>query len=253
MAISPSKWNPIYDEVKIPTDEEEAELRRRLVAGDESARQELIIGTIPFAMREAGKYVEGAKAVKADIMQEAMFGLTKAAHRFDPERETKFITYAGWWIHQAIKKSLCELDIVHVPAYMRKQLVDLAREAQGCIVDPEGLRDLNQVAQTEHQRAGIQALREHTSFGDKAKDVFTVEIDYDEKLLSDETKEQVEHYLFCLPDRIATILRMRFGIGYEKPMSLQQVSDQIGLSRERIRQLQNRGIKILQDVLKEVE
>lgn len=251
MPLTPSKWSPRYNEVKIPTDEEEAKLRQRIAAGDESARQELIRSTIPFAVREASKYFEGSKAVRDDIIQWAMFGLTKAAHRFDPDYGTKFITYAGWWIHQAIKKSLRELDIVHVPDYMRRQLADLAKEAQVCVNAPEGLAEIDKVAKSEHQVAGIRALREHTAFEDRNDHSRYIEIDFTADLEQEEIIEQVEYFLFCLPDRHASILRMRFGIGYEKPMTLQQVSDKIGLSRERVRQLQKRGIKILQNVIKE--
>lgn len=249
MTVRPSRMTPTYARVKIPSDEEEAKLRRRLADGDESAREELIIGTLPFAMREADRYTEGPKAVRRDILQQAMLGLVKAAHKFDPERGVKFISYATWWIHQAIKQGLRELDVVRIPEYMRSQLTRLARETESKIDSPADLARLKNTAKTDRQRAGIRALFEHFDIEQCQSNL--TDNSFSRGIELYDASEEVEHILSCLPDRMAMILRMRFGIGREKPMKLREVGEELGISRERVRQLQRRSLKVLRDVLKD--
>lgn len=232
--------------------EAEAALGRRIAQGDEQARQELVEHNLRFVVQVALKY-QGHGLPLADLINEGNLGLLHAARKFDPTRGTRFITYAVWWIRQAIMHALAAGGgVVRLPVKQAEILAKLRREfeaiqrakgtdptldelAQALEMSPADVSDLLRV-----YRSPLSLDAPLTEEGDLARlDVLAAEHlpSSEVAYVSAAMRQEVHDLLARLEPRQAAILRARFGFDGE-PQSFAEIGRTLGLSRERVRQLE---------------
>ena len=237
--------------------EKESELVQRAREGDEEAMHALINANLRFVVSIAKEYT-GHGLSFIELISEGNFGLIEAVHRFDETRGFKFITYAVWWIRQAILKALAEQSKAARPPM--SQINDLQKvEKQAGILTQKLGRDptLEEIAQS----AGISLERTRNALELGQRDLSLdapLYADEEETLLSlfsaDERGpeeeldraalvETLNHSLEILEPRERQIIRSYFGLGDFTPMTLEQIGEVLGLTRERVRQLRDRALQ----------
>ncbi len=235
--------------------EEEEQLGHKIAAGDLTALQELVRRNLKFVVSVANKY-KGCGLSLQDLIEEGNIGLIQAAKRYDASRHVKFITYAVWWIRQAIMHSLAEqsgtvkLPIKQVGKVYQigKKRHDMAQKLSREPTERELADDMGYKEEDVH--CIMQAYRTHLSLDAPLRaDESTHYIDllenantipYDELIMKESLKAKVEILLKDLNPREEKILRMRFGF-YGETKTLEEIGQEIGLSRERVRQIEKRA------------
>jgi len=241
--------------IKPLTRDEERVLGLKIAEGDTASLQILVQRNLKYVVSVANKY-RGCGLSLQDLIEEGNIGLIQAAKRFDPAHKVKFITYAVWWIKQTIMNSLAE----------QSGTVKLPVKQAGKVF--KGAKCFNDLAQTlgreptqaeVAQRQGIpikvyennmRAYRTHISLDTplkKGEDTTYLEllekkdtVPYDEQIMKKELEARVDQLLLDLPEREKQILRMRFGFD-EESKTLEEIGKKIGLSRERVRQIEKRA------------
>ncbi len=232
--------------------ETEAELVRRARQGDDEARHQLVQANLRFVVHVAREFAGGSVSM-IELVAEGNMGLLEAARRFDEERGHKFITYAIWWIRQAMYRVLTEKRLVRPPANQKQDLREIERRRDGLTQQlgrAPAVEEIAAVAQLSLDRA-VRALQAGQS--DKSFDA-PLQADEDNSLLNyavadgplpeeacekRELGEALAHCLEQLDDREARILRWYFGWGGQVPMTLEQIGTVFGLTRERVRQIRD--------------
>ena len=262
--------NPIrryFDEVcneALLTREEEVELAKRIEQGDEQAREKLASSNLRLVISIAKKYRNYGLPF-LDLIQEGNLGLMKAIEKFDWRKGYKFSTYATWWIRQAILKALTNRSrTVRVPAHMKElsRKIDRVEEeyiqehgteppiekvAEDLDVTVEKVRRAKKAAQTTVSLD--KPLGEESSDSGVLGDIFaddnlpTPEQETFDSLLKGRLKGLLNKEL---TDREKHILKLRYGLEDYKTRTLEEVGEVFDISRERVRQLQNRAIEKLQ-------
>ncbi len=196
-----------------------------------------------------------------DLIEEGNIGLVKAAERFDPEAETRFSTYATWWIKQAIRSALVNTaKTVRVPSYM-VEIISKLKVAQITLeaalsrrptlqeladhmgYGPDKLKVLKramQASQNDGNPISIEAISEER---DTLADTRTAPPD--EEILDALELERLQTLLDSIDPREAEILRLRFGIDHEGPMTLREIGERFSVSRDRVRQIETRALRKL--------
>jgi len=247
---------------KIPllTPEEEVELARRIKQGDEEALHKLTRANLRFVVSVAKKY-QGQGLSLADLINEGNYGLIKAAQRFDETRGFKFISYAVWWIRQAILQALAEQSrVVRLPlnrigtiSKIRKVSARLAQEHERAPSAEElaaelGI-DVEKICEAlQHTGRALSMDAPFTDDDDNSLlDVLPNEEDTapDEGLMEESLKIDIERALSTLHPREAEIIRLYFGIGREHPLTLEEIGQRFGLTRERVRQIKEKALRKL--------
>ena len=236
--------------------EEEVELARRIKDGDEEALHQLCRANLRFVVSVAKKY-QGQGLSLADLINEGNYGLIKAAKRFDETRGFKFISYAVWWIRQAILQALAEQSrVVRLPLN-RIGTISKIRKASARLQ-----QDLDRKPNIEELEIDVKKVREamkHTSRHLSMDAPFNEEDDNslldvlpdeesdspDEEMLSESVKIDIERALSALHDREAEITRLYFGIGREHPLTLEEIGKRFDLTRERVRQIKEKALRKL--------
>jgi RNA polymerase primary sigma factor len=244
----------------VPTPEEERALGRRIQAGDEAAVHALVERHLRFVVHVAKRYTGYYGLSLADLINEGNLGLLHAARKFDPERGVRFITYAVWWIRQAILQALAEgSGAVRLPLDQAKTLVKLRqqveamRQQSGRDPAPEEVATALEMPAEEVQdllRVGRPSLSLDAPLIDDS-DATPLDImqagsvpSSEETFFQTSTVREVHRLLEHLEPREARILRARFGIdGPEK--NLEAIGGELGLSADRVRQLETRAYKKL--------
>lgn len=248
---------------KIPllTREEENLLARSARDGDEKSKEELIKSNLRFVVTIAKKYQTSGISL-LDLINEGNMGLIKAADRFDPDRGYHFISYAIWWIRQAIllaisqKTSIIRLpmnrtvDIQKIEKVHRNLENKLGREPTAGEISAELDMDDDEV---NFLRSISQEHVSLDSFFDDSDEISfpSVMDEYsneapDKKVFDESLKEALNIVLETLSPSEREILKMRFGLSGNKPMSLREIGDRFNLSKERIRQIEKKAIRRLQ-------
>jgi RNA polymerase primary sigma factor len=256
--VTPDSLSAYLAEVRrkpVPSLEEEIALGHRIRAGDKEAEQELIERNLRFVVQVAGKY-KGFGLPLTDLINEGNLGLIHAARKFDPERGARFITYAVWWIRQAIMHALAagsgavRLPIKQAEALSRlRQQFELHRRqtggdptaeelAQALDMKPEDVEDLLRVYRPQLSldapiKEGTDATQ--LDFMESNRLPSSEEIYLHASLIN-----EVHDLLDQLEEREAMILRARFGFD-DAPKSLAAIGRELGLSRERVRQIESRA------------
>lgn len=244
------------------TPEKEKELGARAQNGDEDAVQELARANLRFVISVAKKYQNRGVSL-TDLIQEGNVGLVTAARKFDPEQGVKFISYAVWWIRQAILAALANHGrSVRVPLNRASDLARIFREKErlkqelGREPTPEELSkatDLTPELVESLQTLNAAEIRLDAPIGDSedsqlverfiTEEAAEPEIEVESRLLT----EAVTAALSTLDARDAKVLRLYFGLEGEREHTLEEIGNMLGVTRERIRQLRDRALRRLRE------
>jgi RNA polymerase primary sigma factor len=224
----------------------------------DQAREKLILANLRLVVHLAKKYVRHGVSL-LDLIQEGNIGLMKAVEKFDVERGNKFSTYAFWWIKQGIERGIADkARLIRVPVHVNDKMKKILRTAGELCKTPGGQADAEEIARALGMPVGkVQAIlgvvREAQSFEDFAVGegppwLLEVLVDSDsqtplEGMLRRERIEKVEQVLKLLSPREEKVLRMRFGVGGDSPLTLEEIGQALGLSRERIRQIESIALR----------
>jgi RNA polymerase primary sigma factor len=250
------------------TVEEEIELAARIAQGDEAAREKLIQANLRLVVKIARDY-EHVGLPLLDLINEGNIGLMKAVERFDPAKGAKFSTYGAFWIKQGIKRALAnQTRTIRVPVHMVDKIYHMRiaahrlRELFGREPTDEELGEemgLSTRKIGRMRRAARRPVSLDAPLGDKDTNTLSDVVE-DERIQSPIDKMQGESSISAirklvdkLPEREAGILRQRFGLDEQSRMTLEQIGDQQKVTRERIRQLQNRALARLRAMLESLE
>jgi len=244
------------------TPEKEKELGARAQNGDEEAVQELARANLRFVISVAKKYQNRGVSL-TDLIQEGNVGLVTAARKFDPTKGVKFISYAVWWIRQAILASLANHGrSVRVPLNRASDLARIFREKerlkQELNRDPtmdelSAATDLTPQVIRKLETLNAGEIRLDAPIGDTddsqlverfvTEEAVEPELEVEDRLL----EEVVEDALSTLEPRDAKVLRLYYGLQGEREHTLEEIGDMLGVTRERIRQLRDRALRRLAD------
>ena len=237
--------------------EEEVRLARRIRQGDKDALNKLVSANLRFVISVAQKY-QGQGLPLEDLINEGNLGLMKAAGRFDETRGFKFISYAVWWVRQAILSALAEKSRnIRIPLNRINDMTKISRKIK--ILEQEQGRIMNSSDIAEALEMSDRDVNNIYSHLPKEMSLDAPLANYDKKLVMDripnptgvtpdnhlirESRDQeIENMLHQLTDKEATVLRLYFGIGVEHPLSLEEIGRKMDLTRERIRQIKMKSI-----------
>ncbi len=231
--------------------------KRRL----DRARDDLILGNLRLVIFLAKKYLRHGISFM-DLIQEGNIGLMKAVEKFDVERGNKFSTYAFWWIKQGIERGIADkARMIRVPVHVNEKMKKILRAAGDFGDRSSGRSDPSTIAESvgmpvEKVEAILGVVREPQAFEDfSAEDgspgLLEFLVDRDSRsplqgMIERERREKVESALKSLTPREEKILRMRFGFGREAPYTLEEIGQSLGLSRERVRQIEASALRKIQ-------
>ncbi len=243
--------------------DEEGILARRIRRGDREALEKLVNSNLRFVVSIAKKYQNQGVAL-ADLINEGNLGLIRAAEKFDETRGVKFISYAVWWIRQAILQALAEQSrIVRVPLNRAGELhrigkrssalvQELGREptvgelAEGLEVDADELYRTMTIAMAHLSLDAPLVPGEDNKLLDYLPD--DVRPGPEQEAFEKALKINVEAALSTLKPREAKILRLYYGLDGEEAMTLEEIGQQLGVTRERVRQIKERALARLRHV-----
>ena len=249
------------------TAEEELELGRRIAQGDKNAKERLIASNLRLVISIAKKYIGNGIPLE-DLVQEGNIGLIKAADRFDYTKGNKFSTYATWWIRQAIQRSIADTGrSIRVPVHVYEKMILVKRIERELFqvygrkptdielgkkigLSPENIEQVRTLA-SQNLLSLDYALDDdgETVLGDFVEDKTNDSI---EKQIEDNDLINIINDLMdnMLNEKERMVIEKRFGINGNQPMTLEDVGVQLGVTRERIRQIEHKALKKLKHTRK---
>lgn len=202
-----------------------------------------------------------------DLVEEGNLGLLRAVEGFDPAHDTRFSTYASWWIKQAIKRALINsVQPIHIPAYMVEMIArwkTAQSELEATLKRSPTLQEMADHMKLPERklrivRRAVRAFHSPTQSGLSEEGVGLSELLADEKTppphadaFSEAEAHTIHKLLGQIDEREATILRLRFGLDDEPPMTLKEIGKRVGLTRERVRQIEKEALARLNEMLEE--
>lgn len=259
--ISLEKYLNDISKYDVLTPEEELRLFQRFRSGDEQALDIIVRHNLRFVVSVSKQYQHTGMAL-TDLINEGNIGLIKAAQRFDETKGFKFISYAVWWIRQSILQAVNEKsDKIRIPLNLRANILEVVNKREEFIQKEEREPSIEELAKvTGFTIAMVRKSLEYnlrcssldapltddseTALSGVLTDTNIPQPDYD-MAVKESRQIEVEQLLKTLKPRQAEIIAMYFGINGKKPMSLEDISDRIGVSRERVRQIKERSLRRL--------
>jgi RNA polymerase primary sigma factor len=251
-------------QVKLLTPAEEIVLAKRIKRGDKSAREHMIKANLRLVVKIARDY-ENLGLPLLDLINEGNIGLMKGVERFDPKKGAKLSTYASWWIKQAIKRALANqsktirlpVHVVDKVAHIRRAEMRLREVLDRDPTDEEVASELGLDAKRvrRYRQASRAPVSLDAPIGDDENDrVSEVVADPNaalpsEQLVYESDNALVQEILATLPEREREILAMRFGLVDGKERTLEEVGERFGVTRERIRQIQEQALKTIRKAM----
>jgi len=246
--------------VDLITAEEEVELARRIKQGDEDALEKLTKANLRFVVSVSKQYQNQGLNLP-DLINEGNMGLIKAAQRFDETRGFKFISYAVWWIRQSILQALAEQSrIVRLPlnkiGSINKINKAIARLEQENEREPDakeiaGELEITVTEVKESMRnAGRHVSMDAPLIQDEDNTMYDVlkseeSVTPETGLLYESLRKEINRAISTLTQREADVIRLYFGLNESHPMTLEEIGEQFDLTRERVRQIKEKGIRRL--------
>jgi len=244
--------------IPLLTREEEIEIARAASKGDVNARSRLINGNLRFVVNVAKKF-QGQGLSLDDLISEGNIGLINAVERFDVERGFHFISYAVWWIRQSILKALCEKSrLIRLPANRVNELLQINRVRKVLSEQTGNEAEIRDIASALNMDAGqvddiIAVSREMVSLekpvgvrkGAVKLGDFVEDNRYafpEQEAIQKSLENDIEKVLETLDSKEAEIIRLRFGLGKQSSMSLKELGDSFNLTKERIRQIEEKAL-----------
>lgn len=240
--------------------DEEVKLAHRIAEGDQSAKNELVEANLRLVVSLARHY-QGCGLSYQDLIQEGNIGLIKAAEKFDVSKGFRFSTYASWWIKQALSRAIADQSrTIRIPVHMTENINKFKKTERELLSQLNREPKIKEIADamgiSEKQAKEIQSYiveptsldiqvgdDDDTTIGSFIEDTHFV--NPESAYIKESNGDVVNAVLDTLSDREANILRLRFGIGGKKAMTLEEVGKEYGLTRERIRQIEAKALRKL--------
>lgn len=244
---------PMYSE------HEEKHLGERIHEGDKESLEKLIEANLRFVVSYVKKY-QGMGLGLLDLINEGNLGLIEAAKRFDPRRNVKFISYAVWWIRQAIIHALTQYSrIYHIPQKLSDQVLQMKKKTAQLKAelgkDPSreeiarsmgiSVEDVEDLEMLEEREVSLSDRFNDDDMGmeEKISDEINPSVEY--QIIKTSIQHEIREMLGELDEKEAVVLKLRFGLDDDQPRTLQEIGDQLHLTRERIRQIEQKAMRKL--------
>jgi RNA polymerase primary sigma factor len=241
------------------TQEDEKRLGNSIRKGDNQALKELIESNLRFVVSYVKRY-RGMGIGMFDLINEGNLGLIEAAKRFDPDRNVKFISYAVWWIRQSIIHALTRYSrAYHLPQKLSAKISDMKRKvavlktelsreptreeiAKKMGIDKDEVENL-EMLDGKDVSLSDKYYEEGVEIEDRIQDNLTPSVEY--QIIKNSIQQQIREMLGELDKKEANVLKLRFGLEDDKARTLQEIGDMLNLSRERIRQIEQKAMRKL--------
>jgi len=257
------KYLQEISKISMITPEEETVLAQRIKMGDQRALDKLVQANLRFVVSVAKQYQHQGLSL-SDLINEGNLGLIKAAQRFDETKGFKFISYAVWWIRQAILQALAEQSrIVRVPLNRAGTLHRIGKRSSALLQElgreptPSEIAEGMDISMEEVQKT-LSISQNHLSLDapltpgedNKLLDYLpdTQNPGPDSETFEHALTESIEEVLSTLKEREAKILRLYFGLDGPEPMTLEEIGSLLGITRERVRQIKEKALSRLRHV-----
>lgn len=247
------------------TAEEEVSLSRRIREGDNGAREQMITANLRLVVSVAKDFLNRGLPFM-DLIAEGNVGLMRAVEKFDPEQGNRFSTYGVHWIKQSIRRALVNSSkTVRIPSYMvelisqfKQKSAELTMRGNGKTPDTQviakeiGLTD----DQLEMMRSALNTTTQSTDFRSADGEASLTDLIADsnspdpaQQAMTANEASMLEEMLKAVTEREAKILRMRYGIDTDQPMTLSEIGEKMNLTRERIRQIENKALHTMHEII----
>ena len=250
------------NKVPLLTREEEDHFARRAAKDEKAAKDKLVSANLRFVVNVAKKYQNQGLPL-SDLISEGNIGLMNAIERFDVDKGYHFISYAVWWIRQAILKAICEKSrMIRLPLNRANELVQIEKArkelqsgkgvepeindiAKAVNMNPDHVADLINISRDlVSLETPVYAEKDSSQLGDFIEDAGYEHPE--DQAIETSLKQDINGVLQSLTDKESEIIQYRFGLNGRSPLSLKEIGDRYNLTKERIRQIEKKALKRLQ-------